>query len=297
MSSHSHDNSDRDKSSHNPASSEHRARKRFGQNFLHDQNIIHRIVVCIRPRPGDVLLEIGPGQGAITAELLASGCELNAVELDRDLVAMLQTKFGDQPNFHLRSGDALALDLSQIGDGKPLRVVGNLPYNISTPLMFHLLKQRERIADMHFMLQKEVVDRLCAGPGNRDYGRLSIMAQYFCRIESLFTVPPGAFSPQPKVQSAIVRLTPHATLPWPARSVAALQLIVRTAFNQRRKTLRNAVQGLLSTQQLQDLGIDPGARPETLPLSTFVAMSDAMTVATPLAADGSGGASDNDDIS
>ena len=269
MSSHSPD--------HSRSDGEHRARKRFGQNFLHDQNIIHRIVVCIRPRPGDVLLEIGPGQGAITAELLASGCELNAVELDRDLVSILQAKFGERPNFHLRSGDALNLDLREIGGGKALRVVGNLPYNISTPLMFHLLKQRECITDMHFMLQKEVVERLCAGPGNRDYGRLSIMAQYFCQIESLFTVPPGAFSPQPKVQSAIVRLTPHATLPWPARSVPALQLLVRTAFNQRRKTLRNAVQGLLSAQQLQDLGIDPGARPETLPLSAFVAMSDVMT--------------------
>jgi len=273
---------------------EHRARKRFGQNFLHDQNIIHRIVVCIRPKPADVLLEIGPGQGAITAELLASGCELNAVELDRDLVAMLQTKFGDRPNFHLRSGDALALNLSEIGAGKSLRVVGNLPYNISTPLMFHLLKQRECITDMHFMLQKEVVDRLCAGPGNRDYGRLSIMAQYFCQIESLFTVPPGAFSPQPKVQSAIVRLTPHATLPWPARSVATLQLIVRTAFNQRRKTLRNAVQGLLTAQQLQDLGIDPGARPETLPLSAFVAMSDVIADAATASTDSP---NSNDDIS
>jgi 16S rRNA (adenine1518-N6/adenine1519-N6)-dimethyltransferase len=259
---------------------EHRARKRFGQNFLHDKNIIHRIVVCIRPRVGDVLLEIGPGQGAITEELLASGCTLNAVELDRDLVALLQQRFHDRPNFHLRSGDALALQLADIAPGSRLRVVGNLPYNISTPLMFHLLQQREHIVDMHFMLQKEVVERLAAAPNSRDYGRLSIMTQYFCRVESLFEVPPGAFTPRPKVQSAIVRLTPHATLPHPVNSVTALQNVVRTAFNQRRKTLRNAVQSLLTAQQLQDLGIDPGARPETLPLSAFVAMANALPTAT-----------------
>jgi 16S rRNA (adenine1518-N6/adenine1519-N6)-dimethyltransferase len=257
------------------AQSEHRARKRFGQNFLHDQNIIHRIVACIRPRPTDKLLEIGPGQGAITAELLATGCELNAVELDRDLVAMLSGRFGDKPNFHLRSGDALELRLADIAS-EPLRVVGNLPYNISTPLMFRLLEQREHIIDMHFMLQKEVVDRLAAAPNSRDYGRLSIMAQYFCRVESLFEVPPGAFTPRPKVQSAIVRLTPHASLPYPAQSVSILQNLVRTAFNQRRKTLRNAVQGLLTTEQLETLGINPQARPETLPVATFVAMSNAI---------------------
>lgn len=271
---------DFDRQDQRPDSSEHRARKRFGQNFLHDQNIIRRIVACIRPRSGDVLLEIGPGQGAITTELLDSGCELHAVELDRDLVAMLQSRFGERPNFHLRSGDALALDLTEIAETARLRVVGNLPYNISTPLMFHLLAQRERIVDMHFMLQKEVVERLAAEPSSRDYGRLSIMAQYFCAIESLFEVPPGAFTPRPKVQSAIVRLTPHATLPHPARSVPVLQQVVRTAFNQRRKTLRNAIQGLLSAEQLSALGIDPSARPETLSLQAFVAMADAVAQQT-----------------
>jgi 16S rRNA (adenine1518-N6/adenine1519-N6)-dimethyltransferase len=275
MSDHPHHERSTDRSA--PGQGEHRARKRFGQNFLHDQNIIRRIVACIRPKPGEVLLEIGPGQGAITAELLASGCELNAVELDRDLVALLQSRFGDQPNFHLRSGDALELDLDDIAPR--LRVVGNLPYNISTPLMFHLLEQREHIVDMHFMLQKEVVDRLAAAPNSRDYGRLSIMAQYFCRVEWLFDVPPGAFTPRPKVMSAIVRLTPYATLPWPAQSVSILQNLVRTAFNQRRKTLRNAVQGLLTAEQLEQLGIDPQARPETLPVSTFVAMANAIAAA------------------
>ncbi|MDB6060207.1 MAG: dimethyladenosine transferase [Verrucomicrobiaceae bacterium] len=254
---------------------EHRARKRFGQNFLHDQRIIQRIVSAIRPRATDVLLEIGPGQGALTATILETECTLRAVELDRDLVQMLQTQFGANPRFHLQQGDALDVDLHTISPEK-MRVVGNLPYNISTPLIFHLLKQSDAIVDMHFMLQKEVVERLAAGPGNRDYGRLSIMTQYFCRIEPLFEVPPESFSPQPKVQSAVVRLTPHQQLPHPARSFTALQNMVRTAFNQRRKTLRNAIQTLLNVEQISALGIDPGARPETLSLGAFVALADCL---------------------
>jgi 16S rRNA (adenine1518-N6/adenine1519-N6)-dimethyltransferase len=254
---------------------EHRARKRFGQNFLHDQRVIQRIVSAIRPRADDVVLEIGPGQGALTGALLETECTLRAVELDRDLVAILQQQFGNHPRFHLQQGDALDIDLPSITSER-VRVVGNLPYNISTPLIFHLLKQSTSIIDMHFMLQKEVVERLAAAPGNRDYGRLSIMAQYFCQVEPLFEVPPGAFSPQPKVQSAVVRLTPHHTLPHPARSVPALQNVVRTAFNQRRKTLRNALQTLLNTEQITALGIDPGARPETLSLADFVALADCL---------------------
>lgn len=256
---------------------EHRARKRFGQNFLHDQNVIHRIVRGIRPKADERLLEIGPGQGALTTELLASGCELHALELDRDLVRMLETRFAGQPRFHLQQGDALDLDIAPIAAGARLRVVGNLPYNISTPLIFHLLQQHTHILDMHFMLQKEVVERLAAQPGSKTYGRLGIMTQYFCRVEPLLEVPPGAFSPQPKVQSAVVRLTPYTEPPCPARSVETLQLVVRTAFNQRRKTLRNALQSLVSAEQLQALGIDAGARPETLPLATYVAIADAVT--------------------
>jgi 16S rRNA (adenine1518-N6/adenine1519-N6)-dimethyltransferase len=254
---------------------EHRARKRFGQNFLHDQRVIQRIVSAIRPRSDQVLLEIGPGQGALTGSLLETGCTLRAVELDRDLVAILQHRFGGDQRFHLQQGDALAVELLSITSEK-VRVVGNLPYNISTPLIFHLLKQSASIIDMHFMLQKEVVERLAAPPGNRDYGRLSIMTQYFCQVEPLFEVPPGAFSPQPKVQSAVLRLTPHQTLPHAAQSIAALQNIVRTAFNQRRKTLRNALQTLLSVEQIAGLGIDPGARPETLSLAAFVALADCL---------------------
>jgi 16S rRNA (adenine1518-N6/adenine1519-N6)-dimethyltransferase len=255
---------------------EHRARKRFGQNFLHDQGIIERIVRAIRPQAGEALLEIGPGQGALTSELLATGCELFALELDRDLVAILQRKFGEQTRFHLQQGDALKLDLGGVAAAK-LRVVGNLPYNISTPLIFHLLAQRDRIVDMHFMLQKEVVERLAAAPGNKEYGRLGIMTQYHCRIEPLLDVPPHAFSPQPKVQSAVVRLTPHAVLPHPAKSVENLQQIVRAAFNQRRKTLRNALQTLLDAEQISACGIDPGARPETLALPQFVALADCIS--------------------
>lgn len=255
---------------------EHRARKRFGQNFLHDHNVITRIVKSIRPQEGETLLEIGPGQGALTSALLDSNCELRALELDRDLIPVLQQKFGTNPHFQLQQGDALELDLATLVPDRRVRVVGNLPYNISTPLIFHLLAQSERIIDMHFMLQKEVVERLAAQPRTKDYGRLGIMTQYFCRVEPLFEVPPGAFSPAPKVQSAVVRLIPHAELPYPAKSVERLQTVVRTAFNQRRKTLRNALQTLLNAEQIEALGIDAGARPETLPLSAFVKIADSL---------------------
>ncbi len=255
---------------------EHRARKRFGQNFLHDHNVIARIAKSVRPRAGETLLEIGPGQGALTSALLDGDSTLLALELDRDLIPLLLQKFGDNPRFHLQQGDALELDLAALVPDARIRIVGNLPYNISTPLIFHLLRQSDRIVDMHFMLQKEVVDRLAAQPGNKDYGRLSIMTQYFCRVEPLFEVPPGAFSPQPKVQSAIVRLVPYSELPHPAKSVERLQTVVRTAFNQRRKTLRNALQTLVSAEQIEALGINAGARPETLPLSAFVMLADSL---------------------
>jgi len=260
-----------------PAATEHRARKRFGQNFLHDPNIIRRIVAGIRPKAGETLLEIGPGQGALTEALLESGCELLAVELDRDLVAILERKFAGHPRFRLQQGDALKVKLADLTGQTRIRVVGNLPYNISTPLIFHLLSQSDAIADMHFMLQKEVVERLAAGPGSKTYGRLGIMTQYHCRVEPLLEVPPGAFFPQPKVQSAVVRLVPHAVLPYPANSAEHLQTVVRTAFNQRRKTLRNALQGLVSPEQMAALGIDSSARPETLALETYVALANTLS--------------------
>lgn len=255
-----------------------RARKRFGQNFLRDESIIRRIVAAIRPQPEQQLLEIGPGRGALTAALLGRGCRLLAIELDRDLVPLLQQQFGANPNFSLQQGDALQLDIKTLGFDRPLRVVGNLPYNISTPLIFHLLAQAGQIADMHFMLQKEVVERLAAGPGSKTYGRLGIMAQYFCEVELLFEVPPGAFIPAPKVQSAIVRLIPHKVLPHPARSLPLLEQVVRTAFNQRRKTLRNALSELIDAEQIAALDIDPGIRPERLSLADYVRIADALDV-------------------
>ena len=193
------------------------------------------------------------------------------------MIPILQQRFNQEPRFHLHQGDALTFDFaSLIKASEKLRVVGNLPYNISTPLIFRLLEQQQLIQDMHFMLQLEVVNRLAATPGNKNYGRLSIMAQYYCSVQSLFDVPPEAFSPRPKVQSAIVRLTPHVQLPHPANDVKALQALLRTCFNQRRKTLRNSLKNNVSSDQLEALGIDPGARPETLSLEQFVTISNSL---------------------
>ncbi len=258
----------------------HRARKRFGQNFLHDHGIINRIVRAIAPKESDHLLEIGPGQGAITEEILRSGCQLDVIELDRDLLPILAGKFAAQPNFQLHQGDALRFDFSEIARDQALRVVGNLPYNISTPLIFHLLDQQSLISDMHFMLQKEVVDRLAAQPGTKAWGRLGIMAQYYCKVESLFDVPPEAFNPRPKVQSAIVRLVPHQILPHPANNVDLLQRVLREAFNQRRKTLRNNLKNLISAEQLDAIGINPGERPEKLSLAEFVTIANTVAAGT-----------------
>jgi 16S rRNA (adenine1518-N6/adenine1519-N6)-dimethyltransferase len=253
----------------------HRARKRFGQNFLHDAGVIHRILRGIHPRPGERLVEIGPGQGALTEGLLGSGAQLDVVELDLDLIPILRERFGSLPNFSLHQGDALKFDFASLSD-RPhsLRVVGNLPYNISTPLIFHLLEHAGLIRDMHFMLQKEVVERLAAGPGGGDWGRLSIMVQYHCRVEHLFNVGPGAFNPPPKVDSAIVRLVPHEVLPFPARDHRQLERVVRDAFNQRRKTLRNTLKGLLDARAIEAAGVDGSLRPEQLDLAAFVRLAD-----------------------
>lgn len=252
----------------------HQARKRFGQNFLHDPGVIERIVRSINPRPDDAIVEIGPGLGALTEEILAVNPRLQVVELDRDLIPVLRTKFFNYPEFRIHEADALKFDFSQLAADRPLRIIGNLPYNISTPLIFHLLGQAGVVQDMHFMLQKEVVQRLAAVPGDNNYGRLGIMAQYFCKVQPLFEVGPGAFRPAPKVDSVIVRLVPHATLPHPAKDLSILQSVVRTAFNARRKTLRKALGGLVSVAQLQSLGIDDGLRPENLALADYVAIAD-----------------------
>ena len=256
----------------------HRPRKRFGQNFLHDQGVIRGIVAAIHPKAGERLAEIGPGLGALTAPLLDELGEIDVVELDRDLIPHLQQQFASTGELRIHNTDALKFDFcSLVAPGKPLRVVGNLPYNISTPLIFHLLSQSGCIRDMHFMLQKEVVDRLAAEPGNGDYGRLSVMVQYHCRVERLFSVPPGAFNPPPKVHSAIVRLTPYTEKPVTVRDEASLRRLVAQAFGQRRKTLRNNLKPLLDSAAIEALGIDPGRRPETLSLKEFAALADVLT--------------------
>ncbi|OLO06609.1 16S rRNA (adenine(1518)-N(6)/adenine(1519)-N(6))-dimethyltransferase [Salinicola sp. MH3R3-1] len=258
-----------------------RARKRFGQNFLQDLGVISRIVRAIGPRAGDRLVEIGPGQGALTGPILEANGALEVIELDRDLIPGLRVQFYDYPDFTIHEGDALKFDFQALSqqDGRPLRVVGNLPYNISTPLIFHLLAARGAITDMHFMLQKEVVERLAAEPGGTNWGRLSVMTQYHCEVESLFVVSPDAFVPQPKVDSAIVRLTPFAELPSPANDEAHFSDVVRQAFGQRRKTLRNNLKGVIEVEALEALGIDPGRRPQTLRVDELVAISNYLTSA------------------
>lgn len=257
---------------------EHRARKRFGQNFLRDQGIINSIVRSINPKPDDNIVEIGPGQGAITAPLLDACPRLNVIEIDRDLIPILLAQFVKYPEFKIHQQDVLTFDFNALTNETPLRVIGNLPYNISTPLIFHLLNYAANIRDMHFMLQKEVVQRLAADVGDKHYGRLSIMVQYYCAVEHLFAVPPECFTPQPKVDSAIVRLTPHATIPFVAKDFKQFAELVNTVFGQRRKTLRNTLKKFIDAEQLEqikhELDIDSSLRPEKLSLEKFVALSN-----------------------
>lgn len=267
---------------------EHRARKRFGQNFLQDHNIIRRIVAAINPSPDQHIVEIGPGQGALTEPLLASGARLDAIELDRDLAAWLQSRFSGVTSFTLHQADVLKFDLATLADNsageteaqtRSLSIVGNLPYNISTPCIFHLLKYAPLIDEMTFMLQLEVVQRLAAQVGDPQYGRLGIMAQYYCEIDHLFDVPPGAFHPQPKVTSAIVRLRPHRDPRHVVTDTRMLQEVVRTAFSQRRKTLKNCLKGLISEIRPEDLSIDLSLRPENLSLADYVGISNSLSAA------------------
>ncbi len=253
----------------------HRPRKRFGQNFLHDPAVIDRIIRAIDPRPGDRLVEIGPGLGALTRPLLAAVGELDAVELDRDVIPLLQQHCAGAGTLHVHNGDVLKFDFQALAAGQSLRVVGNLPYNISTPLIFHLLRQLPVIGDMHFMVQKEVAERLAAAPATEHYGRLSIMVQLHCAVELLLNVGPGAFKPAPKVNSAVVRLTPHRQPPVKVDDQKRFAELVTRAFTQRRKTLRNALKGLLTAEQMTALGVDPGRRPETLSLADYAALSNA----------------------
>lgn len=253
----------------------HKARKRFGQNFLVDHGVIRRIVRAIGPRKSDNLVEIGPGQGAITASLLEACERLNVIELDRDLIPILRVKFDRFPGFAIHEADALKFDFSTLkNDETRLRVVGNLPYNISTPLIFHLLSYNSLFEDMHFMLQREVVMRLAAKPGDKNYGRLSVMAQYFCAVDNVFEVPPECFNPAPKVVSAIVRLTPHETLPCIADNEKHFADVTKQAFQQRRKTLRNALKPILDGVDTSLLDVDLSLRAERLSVADFVTLSN-----------------------
>jgi len=251
----------------------HVPRKRFGQHFLHDQGILRRIVEAIAPKPDDRIVEIGPGEGALTLPLLRAAGHMTAIELDRDLIESLTTRTRDIGALNLISADVLTIDFGELAGNTPLRIVGNLPYNISTPILFHCLDYTGSIRDMHFMLQKEVVDRMAAPPGSKIYGRLSVMLQLRCTVEPLFKVPPGAFRPPPKVDSAIVRLTPLPAHLLPDADAKLIERLVRAAFGQRRKTLGNALRDLATAKQIDAAGIDPRARAEQLAPSAFVALA------------------------
>jgi 16S rRNA (adenine1518-N6/adenine1519-N6)-dimethyltransferase len=253
----------------------HIPKKRFGQNFLNDPNIIRSLVDAIRPQPDDLIVEIGPGLGALTQPLLKTLSHLHAVELDRDIVAWMQNHYPPQ-KITIHNIDALKFDFSSLGGN--VRVVGNLPYNISTPILFHLLECVKNISDMHFMLQKEVVERMVAEPSTPEYGRLSVMLQYRLQMEYLFTVPPEAFDPPPKVESAFVRLLPYPAPPHPARDEKLFGKIVTAAFAQRRKTLRNTLKGLLDDAGFVALHIDPQLRAENLGVAEFVAIANHLAV-------------------
>ncbi|OYY50779.1 MAG: 16S rRNA (adenine(1518)-N(6)/adenine(1519)-N(6))-dimethyltransferase [Methylophilaceae bacterium 17-44-8] len=249
----------------------HLAKKRFGQNFLTDQSVIQSLVDAIAPLPNDVMVEIGPGLGALTQPLLKKLPTLHVVEIDRDIIAWMQNTYAAN-TIHIHHADVLKFDFNTIGPR--IRVVGNLPYNISSPILFHLLDNVGGIIDMHFMLQKEVVERMVAQPSTAAYGRLSVMLQYHLQMEYLITVPPEAFNPAPKVESAFVRCVPHATLPFIAKDTALFAKIVMAAFGQRRKTLRNTLKGLLDDAGFAHLNIDSQLRAENLSVAQFVTITN-----------------------
>jgi len=259
---------------------QHKHKKRFGQNFLNNQRIIDQIVASIRPRAEQHLIEIGPGEAALTKPLLEIVKKLDIIEIDNDLIRPLTERFSDYPAFNLHHTDALTFDYSTLMDSnkqeKSLRIVGNLPYNISSPLMFHLLTFADNILDMHFMLQKEVVDRITSPTGLKSYGRLSVMMQYSCDVESLFDVAPDNFTPPPKVTSAIVRLIPYKQKPFKAKCDETFAKLVKQSFSQKRKTLRNNLKGMLNSEQIENIGIEPNIRAERLNIEAFVKLSDAL---------------------
>jgi 16S rRNA (adenine1518-N6/adenine1519-N6)-dimethyltransferase len=251
-----------------------RAKRRYGQHFLHDRGTIERIVRAIDPRPGERIVEVGPGRGAITASLLSAAGSLDAIEIDPDVVPRLRERCAGLGDLRVHLADALEFDFRALrGDGPPLRLVGNLPYNVSTPLLFHFVSQLDAISSMHFMLQKEVVARMAAVPGNKDYGRLTVMLAPWVRVESLFDIGTGAFTPPPRVVSTFFALHPHRTPPFAIPDHAAFARVVSAAFSQRRKTLRNALSSLLEAGEIAAAGVDPGARAETLAPERFAALA------------------------
>ncbi len=250
------------------------ARKRFGQHFLHDPDVLERIVRTVNPQPGDCLVEIGPGRGALTRLLLPRVDRLQVIEIDRDVIAPLRAACGNAPNLEIHLDDALRFDYSTLAaDDRALRLIGNLPYNISTPLLFHLLSYAGRVRDMHFMLQKEVVDRICAEPGSEAYGRLTVTLAARAEAASLFDVGPGAFNPPPKVDSAVVRIRPRPA-PFPLSDPGVYDRIVTAAFGQRRKTLANGLRGWLTPAQIETAGIAPGIRGERLTPAEFAQLAE-----------------------
>ena len=253
----------------------HTPRKSLGQHFLHQRNVIDAIVSAFRPQRSDTVVEIGPGLGALTFELLPRIGQLHVIELDDHLAGLLEAKTKTYPNLHVHRADALKVDFASFTGGKKIRLIGNLPYNISTPLLFHVINQRSCIEDMCFMLQKEVGQRLLADPGSKQFGRLTVMARQSCAIEKVIYVDKGAFSPEPKVDSAVLRFAPYVDPPHPVENAEAFDQIVRAAFSQRRKTLRNALRALLHEEQICDAGVDPDARAEQLDVDAFVRLSAA----------------------
>jgi 16S rRNA (adenine1518-N6/adenine1519-N6)-dimethyltransferase len=250
-------------------------RKRFGQHFLHDPGIIRRIIDAVAPAPGERIVELGPGRGALTWGLLEASAQLDVIEIDRDLAHLLDTDPRAQGRLHVHLENMLETDFVRLrAAGPPLRIVANLPYNISTPVLFHLLRQRAAITDLHLMLQKEVAERMAAGPGGKDYGRLTVMLAAYTEVQRLFDVGPGAFQPPPKVWSAIVRLRPSLAARFPIGSDAAFRTLVTAAFSHRRKTLRNGLKGLLSSADIASCGVDPAVRPETLAPAEFGRLAD-----------------------
>ena len=261
------------------------AKKSLGQHFLHERGVVDKLVMAIDPRPGDRIVEIGPGQGALTFPLLDRHGALTAIEFDRDLLEPLTAAATSHGELTLINSDVMNVDFTALAGGTPFRLVGNLPYNLSSPILFHALDHAAVVRDMHFMLQKEVVDRMAAGPGSKVYGRLSVMLQAYCTVTALFMVGPGAFRPPPKVDSAVVRLVPHPPGQVGIDDPRRFADIVRAAFGQRRKTLRNALSSVCTADEIVRAGVDPQNRAEQLAVADFIALSN-LAIEPPAASDG-----------